>query len=50
MSESEWDEREVLDLVALEADRFLGGKQDSCLLVDESGFAKKGEKSVGVSR
>jgi SRSO17 transposase len=28
----------------------LGGKEDSCLIVDESGFAKKGKKSVGVSR
>ncbi|MDM8567454.1 transposase [Candidatus Halobeggiatoa sp. HSG11] len=33
-----------------EADAQLGGKEDSCLIVDESGFAKKGKKSVGVSR
>lgn len=50
VSESEWDERQVLDMVALEADRYLGGEEDSCLLVDESGHAKKGKKSVGVSR
>lgn len=31
-------------------DAQLGGKEDSCLIVDESGFAKKGKKSVGVSR
>ncbi|MBT8420110.1 MAG: IS701 family transposase [Gammaproteobacteria bacterium] len=50
VSESQWDEREVLDLIALEADKHLGGEEDSCLLVDESGLAKKGKKSVGVSR
>lgn len=50
ISESDWDEREVLNQVAKEADAQLGGKEDSCLIVDESGFAKKGTKSVGVSR
>lgn len=50
VSESAWEEREVLDIVALEADRLLGGEEDSCLLVDESGIGKKGKKSVGVSR
>ena len=28
--------------VAEEADRLLGGEPDSCLLIDESGFVKKG--------
>lgn len=49
-SESAWSEREVLDLVALEADKALGGGEDSSLVVDESGIAKKGVKSVGVAR
>ena len=50
ISESEWDECPVLDLVALEADRHLGGDKDSALIVDESGHVKKGVKSAGVSR
>jgi SRSO17 transposase len=50
VSDSEWDARAVLDQVAVEADRHLGGATDSCLLLDESSFQKKGEKSVGVAR
>jgi len=36
--------------VASEADRLLGGHPDSCLLIDESGFVKKGKDSAGVAR
>jgi SRSO17 transposase len=50
LSNSNWSERAVLDQVALEANELLGGTTDSALLIDESGFAKKGEKSVGVAR
>jgi SRSO17 transposase len=50
ISDSEWDARAVLDQVAREADGHLGGSADSCLLLDESAFAKKGDKSVGVAR
>jgi SRSO17 transposase len=50
LSHSQWDAREVLDQVALEADCHLGGSPDTCLLLDESAFAKKGKKSVGVAR
>jgi SRSO17 transposase len=50
LSDSEWDARAVLDQVAIEADRHLGGTADSCLLLDESSFQKKGKKSVGVAR
>lgn len=50
LSQSEWDARAVLDQVAVHADRHLGGAVDSCLLLDESAFAKKGDKSVGVAR
>lgn len=50
VSVSEWDARAVLDQVAVEADRHLGGSADSCLILDESSFVKKGEMSVGVSR
>lgn len=50
LTESPWEHRAVLDQVALEADRWLGGTAESCLLIDESGFAKKGKHSVGVQR
>jgi len=50
LSHSEWDARAILEQVAAEADRHLGGSADSCLLLDESAFAKKGDKSVGVAR
>lgn len=50
LTESQWDHRTVLDQVAQEADQWLGGTADSCLLIDESGLAKKGKHSVGVQR
>lgn len=50
LSHSQWDVRAVLDQVAQEADRHLGGSVDTGLFLDESSFAKKGEKSVGVAR
>ena len=50
ISESEWEARAVLDQIAVEADRLLGGSENSCLLIDESSFEKKGKSSVGVER
>jgi SRSO17 transposase len=50
LSESAWAEQAVVAQVAREADRHLGGKPESCLLIDESGFPKKGQRSVGVGR
>ena len=50
LSESAWSERAVLDQVAQEANRLLGGHADSALLIDESGCPKKGTHSVGVAR
>jgi SRSO17 transposase len=50
ISDSEWETRDVLDQVAREADRHLGGSESSCLLIDETAFQKKGENSVGVER
>jgi len=50
ISDSEWDAREVLDQVAREADHHLGGSEDSCILIDETSFQKKGANSVGVER
>ncbi len=50
LSKSAWSERAVLDQVAQEANRLLGGHEESALLIDESGIPKKGIQSVGVSR
>lgn len=50
VTDSPWDHREVMDRVAAEADALLGAHQGSCLLIDESGFAKAGSKSAGVAR
>lgn len=50
VSDSEWEARAVLNQVAVEADRLLGGSENSCLLIDESSFQKKGKSSVGVER
>jgi SRSO17 transposase len=50
LAHSPWDARAVMDQVAREVDAVLGGDQDSCLLLDETCFAKKGKRSVGVAR
>jgi SRSO17 transposase len=50
LADSPWDARAVMDQVARDVDSLLGGDQDSCLVLDETCFAKKGKKSVGVAR
>ena len=50
LSVSDWDSQAVMDQVAAGADALLGGTVDSCLVVDETSFPKKGIKSVGVAR
>ncbi len=50
LSNSRWDERNVLNQVALWASSLFENTADSALLIDESGFEKKGEMSVGVAR
>jgi SRSO17 transposase len=50
ISNSPWNESALLDQLAKDADWLLGADRDSCLIIDESGFAKAGDKSVGVSR
>lgn len=49
LTHSKWNHRDVIDHVAQDADGLLGGPS-ACLLIDESGFAKQGKESVGVSR
>ena len=50
LSQAAWDHQEVQDQLTRDADRLLGGHADSMLLLDESGFGKKGKMSAGVSR
>jgi SRSO17 transposase len=50
IANSPWDERPVLDQIARDANALLGGTDDSFLLIDETGFPKKGRDSVGVAR
>jgi len=50
ISHSPWDATCLLDQIAIDANQLIGGDRDSCLIIDETAFAKKGKKSVGVSR
>jgi SRSO17 transposase len=50
IANSPWDHRPVLDQVARDANALLGGSDDSFLLIDETGFPKKGRDFVGVVR
>ena len=50
LTHSKWDARGVINQVAQEANELLGDPQHTGLLIDESGFAKQGKSSVGVSR
>ena len=49
VSDSPWDHEALIERIGKDVDALLGGK-DSMLIIDESGFAKKGRKSVGVAR
>jgi SRSO17 transposase len=50
LTNSPWDDQKVVAQVTHDANALLGGYDDSCLIIDESGNPKKGDKSVGVSR
>lgn len=50
LSNTPWSYRDVMDQVAQDASAVFAGKAGTCLLVDESAFAKKGEDSAGVGR
>ena len=50
ISNSPWQHDAVVAQIGQDADRLLGGKPTSCLIIDESSFAKQGDCSVGVAR
>jgi len=50
LTHSPWDHQAVMQQVSAETDRLLGGQPDTCLLIDESSFVKKGKDSAGVAR
>jgi SRSO17 transposase len=57
ISNSPWDHKPVLAQISQDADRLRGdrareggGKPSSCLIIDESSFAKQGDRPVGVAR
>jgi SRSO17 transposase len=50
LTHSSWDYRGVMDQVSRNANQLLGAEVGTGLYIDESGFQKKGTKSVGVAR
>jgi SRSO17 transposase len=50
LTHSKWNYRDVIDHVAHDVDKLLGDGRNAGFLIDESGFAKQGKRSVGVSR
>jgi SRSO17 transposase len=48
ITESNWDERTVIDQVSKEVSSILPKRKLTGLIIDESGWVKKGDKSVGV--
>ena len=47
---SQWRERGLLDQLARDANHLMRSEADRCFIIDESAVAKKGHRSVGVSR
>jgi SRSO17 transposase len=50
ISNSPRDPAPVIAQIGRDADQLLGGKPDSCLIIDECSFPKQGTRSVGVAR
>ena len=48
ITESNWDERAVIEQVSREVSSILPKRKLTGLIIDESGWVKKGDKSVGV--
>lgn len=50
ISESPWEYSPLWKWIGERAAKLLGGGAENMLLIDESGFSKKGDKSAGVAR
>ena len=50
ISNSPWDHEPVVAQISADADRLLGGKPTTSLIIDEGSFPKQGDRSVGVVR
>jgi SRSO17 transposase len=50
ISHAPWRHEPVIAQIGRDADRLLGGKPGSALIIDESRFVKQGDRSVGVAR
>jgi SRSO17 transposase len=50
ISNSPWNARAILNRIGIDADSLFGGDPDTCLIIDETSFIKKGVMSVGVAR
>jgi SRSO17 transposase len=50
ISNAPWRHELVIEQIGRDADRLLGGKPGSALLIDESSVVKQGDCSVGVAR
>lgn len=50
ITDSKWNAQSVMDRVAMQVDEQIGDSNNTALIIDESGIAKKGDKSVGVTR
>ncbi len=48
ITESNWSARQLMNQVAREVSLTLPKKKLTALVIDESGWTKKGKKSVGV--
>ena len=50
LTHSKWSAHDVINQVSCDVNELLGDEQQTGLFIDESGFAKQGPMSVGVSR
>jgi SRSO17 transposase len=50
VTDTGWDAQAVMARVAENVNELIGSDESTCLIIDESGFRKKGKKSVGVAR
>ena len=47
LTNSEWDEQLIVDRIAVDANNHIGGRQDSCLIIDETGFPIYCDRKLG---